>query len=676
MAPVAAGLVAAVALASTGGVGDPAAGIAAVLDMCLRGGLLSAAWWLAALGWGELARRAITGRDHAPAMRLGLGAAVLVVLGLAVGEAGLLGPIGLGLLGLPALAGLVLWVKDRRTPKRAVVAGPVEAAAWSLGAIGVAVMLVAAANPPGSLWASEFGGYDALSYHLPLARDWAAAGRITSLDSCVYSSLPSGMESAFAWLLVGSAGGLTGDGGWRLIALQVFCATWIIAGAWTVSRAASRAARLCGVRRDGARIGGAIAGAALLATPWNVVVGSLAYNEPGVVMLAGTALLAATGRRAVRAGVACGLLMGAACLMKPTALFLVGPVVGCLMLWRFWRFGAVRVTGMIAAGCVAGTLCLSPWLARNAAASGNPVFPFATSFFGEGAWDTAQVERWSAAHTADGSLGDRLMMAVWQTPGSSPNAPTVERFRGLANPQWAGLWVAVAAGGAILVLSRRSRWAGISIIVGIGVGLGAWLALTHIQSRFLVPTSVAGCAAIGVAAAGRASAARWAGLAIVGIQAGAAVWVFLVQPGGPNATLPLGAAARTGAVYSEAVAEAFPTAWMNRELPKEAVVLFVGESRTAYVDRRAIWSSAWDRGLLAQSLANGENAAGTLASMRQAGVTHIYVSFAELSRLRDSGYTDERMGPESVASLLAQIAEPVRGWERLGSAVFRVKDAR
>jgi hypothetical protein len=51
---------------------------------------------------------------------------------------------------------------------------------WTvLGAPGLAVMLVAAASPPGVLWASEAGGYDVLSYHPSV---WNPAFDVTPND--------------------------------------------------------------------------------------------------------------------------------------------------------------------------------------------------------------------------------------------------------------------------------------------------------------------------------------------------------------------------------------------------------------------------------------------------------------------------------------------------------------
>jgi hypothetical protein len=45
----------------------------------------------------------------------------------------------------------------------------------------LAVLLLAACCPPGTLWRSEALGFDVLSYHLQLPREWLAGGRLAPL---------------------------------------------------------------------------------------------------------------------------------------------------------------------------------------------------------------------------------------------------------------------------------------------------------------------------------------------------------------------------------------------------------------------------------------------------------------------------------------------------------------
>ncbi|MEM9252773.1 MAG: hypothetical protein AAGB29_10530, partial [Planctomycetota bacterium] len=61
--------------------------------------------------------------------------------------------------------------------------------------VGLGLLAVGAACAPGSMWRVEAMGYDVLSYHLQLPREWLAAGRLSGLEHNVYSHLPSLVES-------------------------------------------------------------------------------------------------------------------------------------------------------------------------------------------------------------------------------------------------------------------------------------------------------------------------------------------------------------------------------------------------------------------------------------------------------------------------------------------------
>ena len=88
-------------------------------------------------------------------------------------------------------------------------------------------------------------------------------------------------------------------------------------------------------RRDDLwRIPAWIAGLIALATPWTVVVGSLAYNEMPMLALSAAAALRAIDQRGspIARGAWCGWLVGVACGVKPTAILFAAPMVGILAL--------------------------------------------------------------------------------------------------------------------------------------------------------------------------------------------------------------------------------------------------------------------------------------------------------------------------------------------------------
>jgi hypothetical protein len=76
-----------------------------------------------------------------------------------------------------------------------------------------------------------------------------------------------------------------------------------------------------------------------------------------------------------------------------------------------------------------------------------------------------------------------------------------------------------------------------------------------------------------------------------------------------------------------------PVIWMNENLPAKAKVLYVGEARVYYARHPVLWSTAFDRHPLMEMRAAG-TPVELLATMRARGITHVYINFSELERLR------------------------------------------
>ena len=156
-------------------------------------------WLIAAIGLGWPLRRWLTGKHRDQlAIQVGLGVAAMLTLDAGLGALGVLqwgGSLGAWAL---VLAGMALVVEQLRRANHGVPRVPWLT--WT-AAPAVAVLLLAACWAPGRLWASEFGGYDALSYHLQLPKEWFVLGRITPLDHNVLEARlfyrrPSDLEPA------------------------------------------------------------------------------------------------------------------------------------------------------------------------------------------------------------------------------------------------------------------------------------------------------------------------------------------------------------------------------------------------------------------------------------------------------------------------------------------------
>lgn len=76
--------------------------------------------------------------------------------------------------------------------------------------------------------------------------------------------------------------------------------------------------------------------------------------------------------------------------------------------------------------------------------------------------------------------------------------------------------------------------------------------------------------------------------------------------------------------------------WMNKNLPVNAKILFLGDSRSFYSKHRLIPSSVYDPQPIVKMARQANDAEDMVQLMRKQGITHIFFNFAEASRT--SGY--------------------------------------
>ncbi len=693
-----------------------------VLSTVLSAGLVACGYVLGGVGLARpLAAVLAAGSPNRHWLQLGLGLGLMLWLSHMLGMLGLLSGegvwprvVGWGV----ASAGLMMlldqMVRPGGTlrPERWPVL-PVSSLVW---APGLALLVVAACNPPGALWRSEFGAFDALSYHLQLPKEWAAGDRLWPSEHNVYSYLPSLVEAGYLHLGAMMPGlnepvarMIGGEGMW-ILGTQLLHGLCAIVAALVSGRLGWALAERVGAPALVRRTIGVISGALVLCTPWTIVVGSLAYTEAALLaMFAGGALAAmderlGPGRRAVLAGVFVGL----ACGCKPTALLFAGPTVGALLLMHApgprikpWVFTVLL-------GSLGGLLAIGPWLVRNALASGNPVFPFAASVLGSGHWTSEQVARHAANHHAPPGmgLGDRVMRLL-------------SSAYGLRHEQYAIMVLVLALGCGGALAWKRSRGLAAVVLAGTVIQAVCWMGLTHMQSRFLmtmlVPTAMvlalAGCGLVAWVSRGRTPERSWgvtiAALVVLALaplsQAGRSILLFLTEDGGtPNRLLVFGPGALTGANFAgelarssgqerEAIIDRLPTpdAYLNLVLAPQTAgrvgegVYLLGDSTPLYtfnavggaragVASTVVYHTTWDASPLgsAMAAAPGDPRAWSLW-LREMGVRYVLVNFDELARLvtRDR-YYDSRVTPENLRLWLTSPSsglERVRAWPSPGA---------
>ncbi len=660
-------------------------------------GVPALAYVVAGIGIGRLWRGLLRGSAEAGALQAALGVATLLWLSHLLGWLGVLTPwVAIGVIGVGLALALEQLVRVLRVGVRlATWRGTTLAAAPA-----AAVLVVASASTPGWLWMSEFGGYDALSYHLQLPREWLEAGRLTTLEHNVYSALPSFVEAAF--MHVGAAltptmplerGGLpplVGEAGMGLLSCQMLHGLLTLLAAWCVGRAAAAWGARLGLGSDACGWAGAVASGLVIATPWTVVVGSLAYNETPMLLMGAAAMIVALEptMSAWRKGLLAGVLMGAACGVKPTALLMLAPGMALVLALhttpREWYRVAI-------AGGAAGMVMLGPWLARNALATGNPVFPFAAAVFaneggGTGHWSAEQVARFKRGHSFDGGVADRLRLAILPEPRAGQPAE-IARYRGMSNPQW-GVFFGVAAGAiAIGAVARRAaseravRGAFVTLAAFAGLSLLAWLFATHVQSRFLLPLLLPGAVGVGLLVATlRGAWWRWAACGLVGVQALVTVSIMTRErDGNPLGGVDYSAGERTGVAFREILAgmdargrgemlsQFSAEAFVNLAVPPEKRVVLVGDATPLFYLRRVSYSTTWDTSMMSAAVAaNPGDAAAWSRGLREAGVDVCVVNMGEIARLSGSGFADPGLTARAIEGWMRTQTRPVMVWPQMG----------
>ncbi len=377
-------------------------------------GLAAAAWVGGAMALGDVVLRAGGVRPAGPlrvASAGGVGLGIFSLAGLGLGLLGTLNrPVAIA---FPAL-GYVLLVGDlvRRGVTRAwgrdgVVAwlrGPAGAMwLWAIPAASLTMSAVAASVLPGVLWrdSGDPHPYDVTSYHLQVPREWYEAGRVVPLRHNMFSYFPMNAEVQ-SLLLMHAAGGPRGP--WTAMYACQFVSVgytllMVLAVAGAVGGGPGSSEYLAGGAGAGDRGGGGVGCAVGRHAGRRGVRGGGADVLHGARRRVG---VAGDRRRAVRrdpllvagvmAGLACGVKITAVPMLLAAVPVAVVAAVGRSMPWRRLAVGC-------AAFVVAGAVVVGPWLVRNAAWAGNPLWPVGMSVLGRDHFSAGQVERFRVAHS-------------------------------------------------------------------------------------------------------------------------------------------------------------------------------------------------------------------------------------------------------------------------------------
>lgn len=667
-----------------------------VLDITLGSAASLGAMAAGAVGIGLVLRKLFAPRiDMLTLATTGLGILWLLFEGLSLaGAANTL--VAWGLCVTALIAGLVCHaaaVQKAIGQSQSIMLAPYLKWRWSsvLIAPPCGLLLVAACCPPGTLWSVEAFGYDVLSYHLQIPREWLAVGQITGLEHNVYSYLPSLVEVAF--LQLGAMRGSVYQAAYTCQLLNVgLCAL-----------AAMHLAKLVTALTHGQKysaVAGCFTAAIFLATPWVLVTGSMAYDEAAVLAFGACALSLSlsptltdtstpTSTSTWRVALLVGVLVGLATQAKLTSGFMIAVPVGLIWLLRLtpWQHltsrdasTPSRVTELgkcIGLMTLAGVLILLPYVVRNAAWTGNPVFPFATNTLGQGHWHHELTDRWNRGHHVDESVSQRVTALGQQwlfntgygsiagrsrsIDPSKPEARNVAYFP----KQWGfpTLLLAALAGWLVLIMLPQHRRLAIALGVILLVQILAWLFLTHLQSRFMIFSLLPVCiaAGAGLAVAGH----RWLhsvhvavhGLSVLmaGVLVMTSVGLLRQQVIGQ---LPLWQVVDGLPSQQQSLDPKFDSAIVgdhpiNKLSAWSKTLLIADNSRLFYIQRPMVYHSAFDASMLGDLIRqHPSDPAAVTRELKAQGITHVWLHGPELGRLMTTYGFDAAITPESLTALI------------------------
>jgi len=498
-------------------------------------------------------------------------------------------------------------------------------------------------------------------------------GRIWPSEQSVYSYLPSYVESAYVHMTaltgtVDSAANGTSalwiNNGRAAMATHLFSAMLAVLSAFAMGSLVHRLIELLfpslNKHRD---LLTQTSRTMLMSLPWVAAVGTIAYNELAVVLLAIGALAVVIERdfNPTKRSMISAVFVAGACCCKPTAIFFVAPSVGVILLAQITiKQWAKPILG----GCLVGLTVLLPWLIRNQLASGNPIFPHAAGLLGTGHWDTQQHEIFRLAHQFDGSMLDRFKLIAMPDAQGTHH---VSRFRGLSNLQWGIVPMVGLAGCLLLLFTSSRRRIGLVVVGAIVLPLLGWMLLTHLQSRFLIPLAplFAGVGIIGIASIAKVQLIKPT-LNIIALISSA--WLILLasiqSSGSPSLLIDLGPSvfAETGTI-----AEPTWTAIVNDLATPGETIYLLGDATPVYLRSPIIANTVYDRWPIEDAIKAHPNSPSQWAqTLANQSIDLIVISFSEIERYAQSGWLPtsllESLEQGAMRDWITSLGEPIYIW--------------
>ncbi len=531
-----------------------------------------------------------------------------------------------------------------------------------LACIPLAVLLIAVCFPAGTLWHTEGNGFDVLEYHLQLPRQFLALHSTAPVHENIYSYMPLNMEMLYL-ILAAVAQSAIGAG---YIYALVFGSQILHAVVTLLAVAGILFAPL-----NLKAAGRVLAALVILATPWTLVVGSLAYNDGAVLLYAVLAVSLACVATRWPEWLTLGVVLGLAVGTKMTAGVMVALPIAAILLARrnFRQLAIVTVTAL---------LIYSPWMARSMTAThkarsfGNPIFPIFTGTLGRGHWSKSIALRFDRGHrppARDAGVAGHLHALVDQSilnrqwsPGIAAWLDALQAKPGFPGPQtpwllrFGPLWLVLIPAVALALFTGIQSWL---LALCLLVQLLAWITCTQLQARFLLPAVIPLAWMLGMAAD------------LLPAYCVAAAALLALQAVGCGLLLRPEAGLLFGPVHAQmpppiGAAISLPEDWLSEPAPpgqftSHTTYYLEGLSTPLYIRGHVIYATVFDRNKLASAFHHG-GAAAALHYLQSHHVNYLIVDWPEIIRLRKTYGFDPIITPHNIAKLqslgLTPIAQP------------------
>lgn len=457
--------------------------------------------------------------------------------------------------------------------------------------------------------------YDVVEYHLQLPKQWYEAGQITVLPGNIYSGMPMGAEMwallpmvfqpwETDWYYGALAGKLIVGLFTLLTAGLLYGAGKRLSGEWAARASAISALGTAWlIYQSGTGLVDGVWAFYTLATLYPVLLVFAARpKDNNRLPLTGLAVFS-------------GLMAGMAFSVKyPALLMAVLPVFG------MWIYAVRTDWKRLGLYVAAVTVVVSPWLAKNVLATGNPVYPLAGNVFSTDIRSPSQIAQWDHAHQVpEDANGNRystkqLIQGFWIFLGRS---------------DWMGLTIVPLAIAALWIAPRRLS---IPLAVMLAISWLVWWGLSHRLERFLIPAIPLGCLLAGLGAQrisenrlGRVALRVWLGLGL--FTAFALVNMYDSIKLDPQIFVSL--ESDKNVHITDAIA------FLNEQASPEDVVLATGDAELFYLQPKVLYHTCFDDAPFKPLLAMTAQQRRDWLAERH--VQWVYVHWGEIARFRSPG---------------------------------------